>query len=127
MATGRRIKTIAAATAVALAIGGCAGAQYRPVVDTQGVDMTHYNADLADCHAYAATVQPADHAAAGAVAGAIVGTVIGALFGLRGQSLARVAGTGAVAGGAGSGARATQTQVEIVRNCMAGRGYRVLA
>ncbi len=129
MATGSRrmVRVIATATAVALVLGGCAGAQYRPIVDTQGVDMAQYANDLADCRDYAAQVHAADRVAAGAVAGAVVGTVIGALFGLRGQSLAQVAGTGAVAGGARGGVQAAQTQVDIVRNCMAGRGYRVLS
>ena len=108
---------------LALALTGCAG--YRPIVDTQGVDMSRYEADLAQCQAYAGQVDPGAHAAGGAVAGAVLGAAIGAIFGNR-----RTAGQGAAAyglvGGASGAAHGADAQVDIIRRCMAGRGYRVL-
>ena len=58
---------------------GCAhtGAGYRPLVDTQGVDMNLYERDLRDCQGYA---QQTANAAQGAVVGAVVGAALGALL-----------------------------------------------
>ena len=102
---------------------GCAS--YRPIVDTKGVDMNKYEADLGECQQYATEVDPVGRAAAGAAAGAVIGAVIGSIFGNR-----RSAGQGAAAygllGGAGGGAQGALAQREIVIRCMVGRGYKVL-
>jgi outer membrane lipoprotein SlyB len=85
---------------------GCAGATYRPIVDTQGLDMNRYEADLQSCQQYAKqTTDGPNSAAIGAVAGAALGSV-----------LAGVAG----------GASGETNQRNIIRRCLAGRGYRVL-
>lgn len=100
---------------------GCA--TYRPIVDTKGVDMVAYENDMRECQAYAEQESPGSKAAAGAVGGAVIGVAISALFGTsRNRGAAVVAASGAGAG-AGAGMRA---QVAITRNCMAGRGYKVL-
>ncbi len=108
---------------VALFGFGCAG--YRPIVDMRGVDMNRYHVDLGECQQYAGQVNPGEHAVVGAAAGAVLGAAIGAIFGNR-----RDAGRGAAAyglvGAAGGGAEGAAAQREIVRRCMAGRGYRVL-
>ena len=108
---------------LAAALAGCAS--YQPIVDTKGVDMNRYHADLGECQKYAEQVNPTAHAAAGAAAGAVAGAAIGAILGNR-----RTAGQGAAAYGlvaAGTGAaEGTNAQRQIVLKCMAGRGYRVL-
>lgn len=102
---------------------GCAN--YRPVVDTVGVDMRRYEADLRDCQNYAQQVNPAEHAAVGAVGGVILGAVLGAMLGNR-HSAGQVAGAYGVIGAAGGGAEGAAAQRNIINNCMMGRGYRVL-
>lgn len=105
--------------------GGYTDMGYRPVVDLQP-GQTNYQQDLDDCARYAQQRQGAGQsAAAGAVAGAIVGGLLGALFGdsrLAGQ----MAVVGAVSTAPGAAATAEGTQRDIVRRCLAGRGYRVL-
>ena len=52
---------------------GCAntGANYRPIVDTRGVDLNRYEVDLRECQQYATqTMGAGESAAAGAAAGA---------------------------------------------------------
>ncbi len=105
---------------------GYAGNGYRPIVDTEGVDPEHYECDLADCQSYAARINPAANAAGGAVAGALLGAAIGALFGDRSSFARYGAGVGAVQGGVSAGAESVAARANVVRNCMAGRGYRVL-
>lgn len=122
-----RIKTIAAAAAIAL-LAGCAtspgGANYAPMVDT-GHRIGVYEQDLADCQQYAQrTASASDGAAAGAVGGAIVMGLLSAVLGGGGHG--RWAAAGAVAGGLqGAGAGEANQRAVVVR-CMSGRGYSTL-
>ena len=104
-------------------LSGCA--TYRPIVDTKGVDRNAYEADLKECQEYAKQVDPGNEAATGAMAGAAFGALLGAAIGGRGT-----AGYGARVGaaqGVGAGvAHGMAGQIQVIRNCMAGRGYRVL-
>lgn len=104
-----------------VSLSGCA--TYRPIVDTKGVDMVAYENDLKECKAYAEQVDPAANAAAGAVGGAVFGVLVSALLGGSRNYGAAVGATSGMSASAGASARA---QIAIVRNCMAGRGYRVL-
>jgi len=100
-------------------------ANYRPVVDMQGVSHSQYEADLRDCQTYAQQRDPAAQAATGAVVGALIGVVFAAALG---SSYSRNTGAaiGAVSGGTSGLAHGADSQISIVRNCMLGRGYRVL-
>ena len=118
-------------TVVALSIGhlaGCAGptgANYRPIADTKGVDLNRYEADLRDCQAYATqTAGAGESAATGAVAGALFGAILGAAAGVKNNN--RTAAVGAVTGAASAGVEGEKNQRNIIRNCMGGRGYKVL-
>lgn len=110
-------------TAIALCLAGCA--RSKPIVDHTGVDEAAYAQDLADCQAYADEVEAGARVAGGAAGGAAVGGAMGAILNGSGGA-ARGAGVGAV-GGAASGARsAAREQDQVVKNCLRGRGYRVL-
>lgn len=109
---------------LAISVAGCAsmGAQYVPLVDMQGRDPVRFNADLAECQQFA--VQRID-AARFAVVGAIATGLIGAFLaprGFRNEVGGRAAALGAI-GGAGEG---LGTQQDIIKRCLAGRGYVVL-
>lgn len=112
---------------LATALAGCAASQYRPIVDMQGVsDPFLYEDDLADCQSYARQVDPAANAVAGAVFGALVGAAFGVAIGDTSDFARTGAAIGAVDGALVGGAGSAGTQVDIIRNCMAGRGYVVL-
>lgn len=117
---GRPIRIMTIAIAATLA-AGCA-ANRQPIIDTKGVDMRAYQQDLAECQAYESQVRVEQGAAKGAVAGAAVGAAIGAIGGNAGKGAAY----GAVGGGAKSAGMADREKQEVVKNCMRGRGYRVL-
>ncbi len=112
-------------TLVVLASFLTACTTYRPVIDTQGVDPARYEADLRDCQQYAQQRDPATQAVAGAAIGALLGVALAAAMGSR-YSRNTGAAIGAVSGGASGAAHGAESQIQIVRNCMAGRGYRVL-
>ncbi len=114
---------------VAVSLGGCAattGANYRPVVDNKGVDLNKYEVDLRECQNYATqTAGAGESAAAGAAAGAVLGAVLAAAAG-KNHSRSSNARVGAVTGAVGAGAEGETNQRNIIRRCLAGRGYRVL-
>lgn len=117
---GRYIALIAGA---ALTLSACAS--NRPIVDTQGTDMARYEQDLAQCQAYASQVNTGAEAGKSAVGGAAVGAVLGAIVG-NSTTVARGAGVGGVLGGVKGASHGANEKETVVRNCLRGRGYRVL-
>ena len=121
------VKSVAVLLLVSM-ISGCAntGANYRPVVDTKGVDLNAYEADLIECQQFAKqTAGAGESAAAGAAAGAVFGALLAAAAG-GGSSRRSTAGVGAVSGAAGAGAQGETNQRNVIRRCLGGRGYKVL-
>jgi hypothetical protein len=106
---------------LALCVAACA-ANPDPIVDMRGVDPVLYEQDLADCKAYKSQIQTEAGVAKGAAGGAVVGGAVGAISG----DTAKGAGIGAVAGGAKSVQLNEREKQQVVKNCMRGRGYRVL-
>jgi hypothetical protein len=106
----------------ALLIAGCAG-NPDPIIDPRGVNMTAYEADLAECKALAEGVEVGKGAVKGAAAGAAVGGAIGAI---RDRDAGEAAGVGAVVGGARSAQLNERERQQVVKRCLRGRGYRVL-
>ena len=104
---------------------GCRATDDRPIVDMQGVSIAQYNADLADCQAYADEVEAGRQVARGAVGGAVIGGAVGAIVG-NSDVAQRTAGAGAVVGGSRGAQGAMIERERVVRNCLRGRGYRVL-
>lgn len=103
-----------------------ASSGYRPVIDTQGVDTGRLECDLEECQAYAAQVSPVRSAVSNAIGGAIFGALFGLAVGDHGWAARAGAQGGAIGGALGGAGSAVAAQTNIVRNCMAGRGYRVL-
>ena len=109
-------------------LAGCAttgtGSNFRPIVDNKGVDLNRYETDLLECQEYAKKTPNAGKSAAG---GAAVGAALGlALALIGGDKKLASAGTGAVIGGAAGAAAGEGSQRDIIRNCLTGRGYKVL-
>ena len=105
----------------ALLLVGCSSAP-GPIIDTKGVNMVHYEADLRDCEGYAEQIDIERGVAKGTVAGGAVGAATGAVLG----DTAKGAGVGAIGGAARSAQRGEEEKTRVVQNCLRGRGYRVL-
>ncbi|HEX6591930.1 MAG TPA: hypothetical protein VF050_08020 [Moraxellaceae bacterium] len=97
----------------------------RVVVDPKGVDQVAYEKDLAECTTLADSAGKSGSAGKGAVGGALLGGALGAIFG-GGRGAATMGAGGAVIGGAGGAGKEANTKDQILKNCMTGRGYRVL-
>jgi outer membrane lipoprotein SlyB len=121
-------KFMVAISVIAL-LSGCAassGANYRPLIDSKGVDFNRYESDLRECQAYATqTAGAAQSAVVGAVAGAVFGAVLAGAAGSRYDKKAS-ARVGAVTGAAGGAVEGERDQRSIINRCLAGRGYQVL-
>lgn len=95
------------------------------IIDQKGVNTAAYQQDLAECQSYSESVKTGEKTAVGAASGAVVGGLIGAITG-GGSGAAKGAGVGAVGGGARGVSKGAETEVQVVKNCLRGRGYRVL-
>ena len=104
----------------------------QPIVDylQPGFDQVAYQRDLGQCQMLADQVNVEGDAAQSTVVGGLIGAGLGALTG----SFNANAGRGALIGGSfgaasglvSGGASASERRNRVVRNCLAGRGYRVL-
>jgi len=94
------------------------------IIDEKGVNMSGYEDDLADCKGYAEQVAVGEKTAKGAASGGAIGGAVGAV------SSHHDAGEGAAIGVITGGARGLNAgerdKVRVVKNCLRGRGYRVL-
>ncbi len=95
------------------------------IIDQKGVNMASYEADLADCREYATGVKTAEKGARGAASSAVIGGAVGAILD-GSDGAARGAGVGAVTGGASGLAEGEREEVQVVKRCLRGRGYKVL-
>ncbi len=121
---------LAAALTALIALSGCAGADFRPVVDMRGHTQAQYDEALAACQRDARGVRNNTDIAEDAGIGALGGAALGAIAGGIGGSPGLGAGVGALAGGIGGGGyKEIQTEnreERIVKNCMQARGFTVL-
>jgi outer membrane lipoprotein SlyB len=113
-----------APVAFSLVIVGCTTTD-EIIIDQQGVDMTRYQSDLEQCQVYSEQVKTGEKAVRGAASGAVVGGLIGAAVG-DSRNAQEGAGVGAISGGAKGASQGAQSEVQVVKNCLRGRGYRVL-
>jgi hypothetical protein len=104
-------------------IAGCA-AHPDPIIDTKGVDPERLAEDWDECEAYTEEIMVAKGIGKGATVGAAVGAATGAVSSRR--DVGEAAGVGAIYGGTRSGLDADREKQKVFKNCMRGRGYRVL-
>ena len=95
------------------------------IIDEKGVNMSRYGEDLSQCQGYSDQVAKGEKAAKGAASGAVLGGLIGAVGGGH-RSAEQAAGVGAVTGGAKGINEGERQSVQVVKNCLRGRGYKVL-
>lgn len=104
-----------------LLISACARQQI--IIDPAGVDQTRYQQDLSECKKIAEQVE--QKAGQGALGGAVISGAIGAILGDR-RDAERLAGVGAVSGGASGAAQTRREKIMVTKNCLRNRGYKVL-
>lgn len=95
------------------------------IIDTKYVDMGAYYQDLHECRSYASQVNVGEKVVGKTVTGAVIGGALGAIVG-DSDSAKRAAGAGGLLGAVKGTGQAYQEKRRVVRNCLNGRGYRVL-
>ena len=95
------------------------------IIDTKGVDMSAYYQDLHECRNYASQVNTGSRVAGKTISGAVIGGALGAITGDSGTAK-RAAGVGGLLGAVKGSSQASREKQRVVRNCLRGRGYRVL-
>ena len=117
-----------ALAAISLPLTACAGvgANYKPIVD--GPMGANYTADLDACRSIG---QQRKYVNNDTKNDAFLGAILGGLLGLTesgddAENFVAGALVGGVLGGAGAAYDARDERKDIVRNCMAGRGHRVV-
>ena len=118
------MKTLYPLMAVVLAVAGCTTTD-EIIIDQKGVNMSAYEQDLVECRQYSSGVKTGEKGARSAASGAAVGGLVGAIFD-GGDGAAKGAGVGAVTGGAKGLSQGEREEVEVVKRCLRGRGYKVL-
>ena len=113
----------AAFLVITAVIAGCA-AHPDPIIDTKGVDPERLAEDWEECEAYTEEIAIAEGVGKGAALGGAVGAATGAVSNRR--EVGEAAGVGAIYGGTRSGLEADRGKQKVFKNCMRGRGYRVL-
>lgn len=116
-------KFLLASVLIALLLSACASK--RVIVDTKGVNMSRYEQDRAECEAYASQVNTGTEVVKSGGFGAAIGAALAAIFG-NSRDVARGAGAGGVVGGARGAVKGENEKEQVLRNCLRGRGYRVL-
>lgn len=112
------------ATVMAMAVlAGCA-AHPDPIIDTKGVDPEMLAQDWDECEAFTHEIDIATGVGKGAALGTAVGAATGAVSNRR--EVGEAAGLGGIYGGTRSGLEADREKQKVFKNCMRGRGYRVL-
>lgn len=100
---------------------------YRPVIDTQEVDLNKMDVDMRNCARFTGQRMSAGQGAAtGAVVGGLLGGVLMTAITGNSDFVGRGMAAGAVGGALGGASEAHGTQKQIMRRCMTGRGYTVL-
>jgi outer membrane lipoprotein SlyB len=121
--TGNLEMKLIHALLIIFTVSGCAS--QKIIIDKEGVDMSKYRQDLETCREYAEEVESGSELAQGAVGGAVIGGAVGAILGGR-RTAEKLAGVGAVTGAARGGSSASAEKSQVIKNCLRGRGYRVL-
>ena len=128
--TIRHPNALLCAALLLLSLSGCKTTDEinAPIVDMPNPTYQQrqdYADDLNECSQYADEVQTSKKVGMGAATGAAVGGAVGAIFG-GGKGAAQGAGSGAVVGGAQGGFQGAEERSRVIKNCLRGRGYRVL-
>ena len=118
----RKINNLIAVVAIVF-LAGCA-AHPDPIIDTKGVDPDMLAQDWDECEEFTHEIVVAKGVGKGAAVGAAVGAATGAVSNRR--EVDEAAGIGAIYGGTRSGLDADRQKQQVFKNCMRGRGYRVL-
>ncbi len=95
------------------------------IIDNKGVNMATYHQDLHECRNFAAQINVGGAVVEKTVIGALIGGAVGAIAG-DSDTAKRAAGAGGLLGAVEGSSQVSNEKQKVLKNCLAGRGYRVL-
>lgn len=108
---------------LSLIITACAS--NNVVVDTHGVDLNQYAIDLRECKEYQKQVSMGDGVAESVLVGVLVGAAVGAITG-NSDTATEAGSIAGLEAGTGRAIQNDHERANVLKNCLAQRGYRVL-
>ena len=95
------------------------------IIDTRGVDESAFKTDYSECSDFAKNIDLTERTLKqGAVAGA-TGAAVGAIIGGE-ETAKKIGGSAAVLNAVEANLDGRNEQAKIIKNCLRGRGYKVL-
>ena len=95
------------------------------IIDTRGVDESVFKKDYSECSDFAKNIDLTERTLKqGAVAGA-TGAAVGAIIGGE-EAAKKIGGSAAVLNAVEANLDGRKEQAKIIKNCLRGRGYKVL-
>ena len=95
------------------------------IIDTRGVDESVFKKDYSECSDFAKNIDLTDRTLRqGAVAGA-TGAAVGAIIGGE-EAAKKIGGSAAVLNAVEANLDGRSEQAKIIKNCLRGRGYKIL-
>ena len=95
------------------------------IIDTRGVDESGFKKDYSECSDFAKNIDLTERTLKqGAVAGA-TGAAVGAIIGGE-EAAKKIGGSAAVLNAVEANLDGRNEQAKIIKNCLRGRGYKVL-
>ena len=95
------------------------------IIDTRGVDESVFKKDYSECSDFAKNIDLTERTLKqGAVAGA-TGAAVGAIIGGE-EAAKKIGGSAAVLNAVEANLDGRSEQAKIIKNCLRGRGYKVL-
>ena len=95
------------------------------IIDTRGVDESVFKKDYSECSDFAKNIDLSERTLKqGAVAGA-TGAAVGAIIGGE-EAAKKIGGSAAVLNAVEANLDGRNEQAKIIKNCLRGRGYKVL-
>ena len=95
------------------------------IIDTRGVDESVFKKDYSECSDFAKNIDLTERTLKqGAVAGA-TGAAVGAIIGGE-EAAKKIGGSAAVLNAVEANLAGRNEQAKIIKNCLRGRGYKVL-
>ncbi len=113
-----------------LCLAGCINSpQKQPasgiIIDNKGVDMATYHQDLHKCRNFVAQVNTGGTVVKKTITGGLIGGAVGAITG-DSDTAKRAAGVGGLLGAVKGSSQVSSEKQKVLKNCLTGRGYRVL-
>lgn len=95
------------------------------IIDTRGVDMDVYRNDLLDCSSFSKNIDVTERTIEEGALSGVTGAAVGAILGGK-EGAKKIGGSAGILGAVEGNIEARYEQSKIIKNCLRGRGYKVL-